>query len=207
MFRQLDSNQLNGTIPSSIGNLAQLGGLYVHSCFQFRQQTHIKLTLSILTSIFYYVIMFRTLELNQLSGTIPSSIGNLAQLGYLYVDSWFHFQQQTHIKTHSFNPNFSILRMIMFRLLEDNQLSGTIPSSIGNLTQLQVLYVHSCFQFRQRTHIKLIQPKLLFLCVCLCLDFFMIINWVEPSLHRSVILPNFSPCMFILAFTFSSNPT
>ena len=170
MFRTLELNQLSGTIPSSIGNLTQLQFLYVHSGFQFHQQTHVKTNSFNPNFSILCVILFRFLYSNQLSGTIPSSIGNLAQLGYLYVDSWFHFQQQTHIKTHSFNPNFSILRMIMFRLLEDNQLSGTIPSSIGNLTQLQVLYVHSCFQFRQRTHIKLIQSKLLFLCVCFCSD-------------------------------------
>src|SRR3989338_6045108 len=53
MFRDLSVNQLSGTIPSSIGNLAQLLYLFVHSCFQFRQRTHIKLTLSTQTSLFF----------------------------------------------------------------------------------------------------------------------------------------------------------
>ena len=44
LFRSLSFNQLNGTIPSSIANLAQLQNLYVHSCFQ--QQPQFKLTLS-----------------------------------------------------------------------------------------------------------------------------------------------------------------
>src|SRR3989338_2618680 len=84
-----------------------------------KQQTHIKtfdfaskftskLTLTTQTSLFLCVFVFRDLSRNQLSGTIPSSIGNLAQLQFLYVHSCIQFHQQTHIKTHSFNPNFSI---------------------------------------------------------------------------------------------------
>ncbi len=46
---------------------------------------------------------------NQLSGTLPSEIGNLTHLDTLY--------------------------------LRENQLSGTIPSEIGNLTQLSMLYL------------------------------------------------------------------
>ena len=95
--------------------------------------------------------MFRWLYDNQLSGTIPSSIGNLAQLFQLYVQSRFQFHQQSHIITNSFNQT----SLFLFRWFYDNQLNGTIPSSIGNLAQLRSLYVHSCFQFRQQTHIKL----------------------------------------------------
>ena len=97
----------------------------------------------------------------------------------------------------------------MFRSLYNNQLSGTIPSSIGNLTQLQDLYVHSCFQFYQQTHSKLTlsTQTFLFLCVWFCSDNFPWINWVERSLHRSAILSNFSSCMFFLAFNTANKGT
>src|SRR3989338_7745449 len=114
-----------------------------------------KLTLSTQTFLFLCVIMFRYLSMNQLSGAIPSSIENLAQLQVLYVYSCFQSHQQTHIKTNSFNPNFSIFCVIVFRALSFNHLSGTIPPSVGNLANLSELYVHSCFQFHQHSHIKL----------------------------------------------------
>jgi len=137
MFRYLYSNQLSGTIPSSIGNLAQLLTLYVHSCFQFHQQTHIKLTLSTHISLFLCVIMFRDLSVNQLTGTIPSSIGYLAQLQSLYVHSCFQFRQRTHIKltisTHQ-NLLFQLFACLFscFRTLYKNLFSGVIPQEISH---------------------------------------------------------------------------
>lgn len=75
----MSNNQLNGTIPSSVGNLKQLQYLYLNN--------------------------------NQLSGEIPSSIGNLKQL--------FDLE------------------------LYDNQLSGAIPSSIGKLKFLRSLHLYN----------------------------------------------------------------
>ena len=102
----------------------------------------------------------------------------------------------------------SLFCMILFRYLSSNQLSGTIPSWIGNLIQLQILYVHSCFQFRQQTHINSnsFYPNFSIF-VWLCSDLLIKINWVERSLHRLVILPNFSSCMFILTFHSASRVT
>src|SRR3989338_9186116 len=77
-----------------------------------------KLTLSTQTSLFLCVVMFRDLDSNQLTGTIPSSIGNLTHLLQLYVHSCFRFRQQTHIKTNSFNPNYFVCDCVQRSLLE-----------------------------------------------------------------------------------------
>ena len=158
-IRYLTLNQLSGTIPPSIGNLAKLQDLYVHSCFQFRQQNHI-ITHSCNPNFSIFVwFFFRWLNDNLLSGAIPSSIGNLVQLTWLYVDSFFQFHQQSPSKL-ILSTQTSLFIVILFRDLSSNLLTGTIPSSIGNLTQLQWLYVHSCFQFHQQTHIALTRTTL-----------------------------------------------
>ena len=118
MFRSLGGHQLTGTIPSSIGNLAQLQVLYVHSCFQFHPPIQIKTNTN--CSIF---CMFRDLSANQLSGTIPSSIGNLTKVQSLYVPSCIQFHQQTHI-------NLTLSTICMFRYLFNNSFSGVIPQAL-----------------------------------------------------------------------------
>ena len=86
------------------------------------------------------------------NGVTCNQNGNVIEL---YVLFQFHEATNPH-QTNSFNPNFSIfVCVILFRQLSVNQLSGTIPSSIGNLVQLQFLYVLSCFQYRQQRHINI----------------------------------------------------
>jgi hypothetical protein len=68
---------------------------------------------------------------NQLSGNIPSSLGNLVNLDFLYLSN-------NHLSG-KIPSSLGNLRSLENLLLSDNQLSGTIPSSIGNLESLETL--------------------------------------------------------------------
>jgi len=74
------------------------------------------------------------MEGNQLSGTIPSTIGSLTNLKYLY-DCNSLFILTSHP---SQIPNSSFVSTISY--LYSNQLLGTIPSTIGSLINLLELY-------------------------------------------------------------------
>src|SRR5665213_2331685 len=68
------------------------------------------------------------LDYNQLSGSIPSSLGNLANLGGLVLD----YNQLSGTIPSSLGD----LANLDYLWLDDNQLSGSIPSSLGNLVNL-----------------------------------------------------------------------
>ncbi|MYD08112.1 MAG: S8 family serine peptidase, partial [Acidimicrobiaceae bacterium] len=99
----LSDNQLTGTLPSELGNLASLEGLNLYN--------------------------------NDLTGSIPASLGNLAKLEELYL----HNNQLTGtIPTQLGNlANLQVLH------LNSNQLAGPIPIELGNLTNLRGLYLDS----------------------------------------------------------------
>lgn len=123
----LDGNNLIGTIPSSIGNIAHLRDL--------------------------------RLSANQLSSAIPAEIGNLQQLELLYLynnqlSGFFpseigSLQNLTQIRCYGNQFNGSIpselgnLQNIIFIMLHNNQFSGTIPSELGNLQNLRELWLLS----------------------------------------------------------------
>ena len=96
------SNNLVGTIPSSIGNLTALQYLYLTNN---KLSGEIPSSIGNLTSLIGFNV-----NGNQLSGAIPSTIGKLTSIIAL---GWDH-----------------------------NQLSGTIPKEIGNMTSLQRLYLN-----------------------------------------------------------------
>lgn len=126
--RRLDYNQLSGTIPSALGNLPTLINLYCPWHFA-SLQTNMKNSSK---------KKKRDLHTNQLSGTIPSTLGVFAKLSSLFVDA---LTNQISVINDPWLSHFLIEKKQHWnRFLYDNQLSGTIPFNLGNLTSLQSLF-------------------------------------------------------------------
>ena len=75
------------------------------------------------------------LYVNQLSGEIPNSIGNLANLSSLHL--------ATNQLSGSIPNSIDNLTNLTSLYLYTNQLTGSIPSSIGSLTNLTVLNLYN----------------------------------------------------------------
>ncbi len=94
-------NQLSGSIPSTIGSLTKVQGIY--------------------------------LGFNQLTGTLPTTIGNLTAATYLQFSS--------NKLSGSLPPQLCNLTNLVYLYLDLNQLTGPLPSEFGNLTKLQSFYL------------------------------------------------------------------
>ena len=118
----LSQNQLNGTIPSQLGNLTRLELLLLFANQDLSGP--IPSELGNLTNL-----RDLQLELNQLSGPIPSELGNLSNLARL---SLLGNQLSGPIPSELGN-----LPSLVSLVLGLNQLSGSIPSELGRLTALE----------------------------------------------------------------------
>ena len=121
----LNDNQLSGTIPTQLGNLANLKELLL---------TRNQLTGTIpaeLASLTGLEIL--ALGGNQLTGTIPTWLGNLANLEELYL--W------ENELTGTIPPELGSLSNLELLSLSSNQLTGEIPPELGNLANLEELYL------------------------------------------------------------------
>ena len=99
----LGSNQLSGSMPPELGNLANLERLFLND--------------------------------NQLSGSIPLELGNLANLERL----WLYNNQLSG----SMPPELGNLANLETLWLHNNQLSGSIPPELGNLANLERLGLYN----------------------------------------------------------------
>ena len=122
-FLHISANQLSGSIPSSLGNLSNLE--FLHLTFN-QLSGSIPSSLGNLSNLEYL-----DLWENQLSGSIPSSLGNLSNLEALDLS----FNQLSG----SIPSSLGALSNLVNLWLRENQLSGSIPISLGNLSNLQVL--------------------------------------------------------------------
>jgi Leucine-rich repeat (LRR) protein len=123
----LGSNNLSGTIPSTLYNLSLLTHLYLEEC---------KLS-GPLSSTIGQLSNLEGLDLhsNFFSSSIPSSIGKLTDLSVLYMD--------TNTLTGIIPTTIGALTRLVDLRLRRNQLRGPIPAQITRLHTLQVLYLNS----------------------------------------------------------------
>ena len=131
--RWLNINLLTGSIPSELGNLSNLTILYVsllpHIC---------SLSFVVLFLVFLnHNSNNRRLSSNDLTGSIPSELGMFSSLTFLYVSLLPHICSLSFVVLFfvflNHNPNN--------RALDENLLTGSIPSALGNLSSLSYLYV------------------------------------------------------------------
>lgn len=76
-----------------------------------------------------------------ITGTIPTEIGNLTGLGYLYLYENFYFSDTTVLPTEL--GNLSELRRLDF---SDSVVGGTVPTELANLSNLNSLRIGRTMQ-------------------------------------------------------------
>jgi alpha-tubulin suppressor-like RCC1 family protein/Leucine-rich repeat (LRR) protein len=122
----LFGNQLSGTIPIQLGNLASLQQLYLYNN---QLSGPIPTQLGNLSNLLQLL-----LGLNQLSDPIPAELGNLAKLQTLSLS----FNQLSG----SIPVGLNNLSSLTYLGLNNNQLTGVLPPELGNLAKLQSLYLY-----------------------------------------------------------------
>ncbi|MFC1484685.1 T9SS type A sorting domain-containing protein, partial [Candidatus Neomarinimicrobiota bacterium] len=119
-------NQLTGSIPPELGNLAQLDYMNLHDN---HLSGPIPPELGNLSSL-----QWLRLHLNQLSGPIPIALADLDSLKFLALSG--------NLLTGSIPPELANLHNLIDLYLNQNLLTGTIPPELGNLSNLTDLGLH-----------------------------------------------------------------
>ncbi len=143
----LGSNQLNGAIPSELGNLTnlqslslgvnQLNGNIPTELGNLINLQSLNLNFNALSgnipSEFGNLTKLRSLSMfnNQLSGNIPPELGSLTNLTWLSLN--------TNQLSGNIPPELSSLIKLKYFGLFKNQLTGSIPSELGSLVALESL--------------------------------------------------------------------
>lgn len=125
-FLDLSDNQLTGDIPVTLGNLTSLERLYLH---RNQLSGSIPATLGNLENLLD-LFLFR----NQLTGTLPPSLGRLGALEELWL-----FINRLDGEIPAALGELDNLRTLW---VSDNQLRGEVPAALGQLGALQRLFLY-----------------------------------------------------------------
>ncbi|KAJ4839278.1 hypothetical protein Tsubulata_011429, partial [Turnera subulata] len=145
------NNYFRGPIPKDLGRLPQLKALVF-------AQNQLEDDLSFINSLTNYSYLHRIdIHQNFLTGQIPKSIANLSsylrfinlgdnqlrgaipmEIEYLTGLQWLYLQQNL-LSRPIHHINFTRLQRLQHLSVEKNKLSGSIPSTIGNLGALSLL--------------------------------------------------------------------
>ena len=118
---------MTGSIPSELGNLANLQNLWL---------AHNQLTGAIPSELGNFAnLQSLLLDYNQLTGAIPSELGNFANLQLLLLDK--------NQLTGSIPAELGDLANLQSLDLSDNELTGSIPAALGNCANLQHLFLEN----------------------------------------------------------------
>nr|WP_299384833.1 immunoglobulin domain-containing protein [Allomuricauda sp.] len=141
------TNNLNGNLPSSIGNLVnlqilkltsnQLTGNIPVEIGQLQNLTHLEFDFNQLTGTIpsgigqFQNLLILDLRFNQLNGGIPSELGQLSNLQRLDLNS--------NQLSGAIPAELGQLQNLIHLTLQHNQLTSNIPSQLGNILSLVTL--------------------------------------------------------------------
>jgi Leucine-rich repeat (LRR) protein len=131
-YLDLGENYLRMMLPSDIGNtLPQLGALSLYS-----NMFHGPIPASLGNASILVVLDFTS---NSFTGNVPSSLGNLTYLNFLELE-----QNNLEAKDNEgweFIDALAKCTYLQYLLLSDNQLQGSIPNSVGKLSNRTLQYL------------------------------------------------------------------
>ncbi|GKV33879.1 hypothetical protein SLEP1_g42325 [Rubroshorea leprosula] len=148
-YLNLEENNLNGLIPPSLGNCTQLEYLYLENNSLFGNIPKQLFSLSHLIDLYLPQnsvtgqlpidlaegkmtnLVHLSVQHNQLSGGIPSALGDCLMLEGLWLDG--------NLFEGGIPPSFNKLRSLVSLDLSNNKLSGKIPEYFENFPLLQYL--------------------------------------------------------------------
>ncbi len=121
----LESNQLSGSVPTELGNLSNLTFLNLQ---RNQLSGSIPTELGKLSNLTWLGLHY-----NQLSGSIPTELGQLSNLQRLWL--------QSNRLSGAIPAELGNLSNLTGMALSENQLNGSIPTELGNLSSLTDLYL------------------------------------------------------------------